>query len=232
MSEASKDRPTRRSWTPELALVVSVLSLLVSTLAIYFSSFAAPEDLTVAIRPQGLEQISTDTLNVTFVFTNLGKQAVAIERVVLIQIHKAASGVEDGERWQKIIPLAIDGFQPLTRLEDVIEGGVMTYRNATSAVFNNDEIKSTSLLVEPKSVAVLTATFNPRPVDILKEGALSHNFAIRFFDKKGVPHMHIVRAWRLNADIYKQNERGEMEPTGKIYSPSPNGTTTQLLPIK
>jgi hypothetical protein len=72
--------------TPVLALVVAVAALLWSGANTFFTWFWHPEDLRVSLRFPKPLQVGTNTLDITFFFSNMANQAVLIEDVAMDEL--------------------------------------------------------------------------------------------------------------------------------------------------
>jgi hypothetical protein len=69
--------------TPILALFVALAALLWSGANTFFTFFWHPEDLRVYLHFPTPLQVGTDTLEVNYLFTNMGNQAALIEDVAM-----------------------------------------------------------------------------------------------------------------------------------------------------
>lgn len=186
------------------ALGVACLSLIGSIVTIYFSFLDNSEDLKVTVAPVKLQQIGTDSLDTIFVFSNAGRRAAVIERVLLCQVEggeitgvKMTTGIADH------LEMILGGFQTIGRLEDKMEFGTLTYREPEAVQLNNADIANPSFFVPPNSVTLLQASFKPKKIDDLKKASpMEHSFLVRFYDRTGKRKHKHFRGWTLNAGDY------------------------------
>jgi hypothetical protein len=177
-------------YIPLAAIVISVLSLGISGFNLYQSYFARPEDLTVHITCHNTQIIGRGSVGLTLVFTNLGKQAIAIEKLTLFQNWGAAAKMSEVQSWKYVTDSEFPFERVYGQRVDVMlqNGTHVSGHEVREAVINGASAKTSSLLVAANSVAVVAANFDTEPVDLMNQGPLVQAIAIRFFDKTGSPH--------------------------------------------
>src|SRR5580704_1580608 len=97
---ARREQPIATRQKPSTAIVISVVALIWSMANTYFTFFWHPQDLRVYFRfPAPAAQVGTNTLNVNYIMSNMGNQAVLIEDVGIYELwinseHSTIRGAE------------------------------------------------------------------------------------------------------------------------------------------
>jgi hypothetical protein len=216
--------------TPVLALFVAGAALLWSGANTFFTWFWHPEDLRVYLRFPKPLQVGTDSLDITYVFSNMGNQTVLIEDVAMDELWVNNDRTNIGELHrcddvgylgntllthpppaeflQRHFPLG-DGalFAPVRPAKIYMEGAAASSSSAT---------------VEAGKMKVINATFETDPAPALEYNTVLICPVVRFFDSKGQPVLAVCRGWMSST----------ADPGGgTLFGPPAGGAPARLLPV-
>jgi hypothetical protein len=183
------------------------------------------QDLRLYLRFPTPEQVGTDTLNVNYLFTNMGNQAVLIEDVGIYELWvnmnmkhswssveklplcKADDDIFDGpEYWNSLLNSvpALKGKRQMKFADGVMLGdinpgaGGMTislYQPVDTYVDGAEE-KTSSATLEAGKMRVIATRFKTDPVPRDNYNTVVICPVIRYFDSRGHPQLAVCEGWQ------------------------------------
>jgi hypothetical protein len=208
------------------AIVISVVALIWSMANTYFTFFWHPQDLRVYFRfPAPAAQVGTNTLNVNYIMSNMGNQAVLIEDVGIYELwinseHSTIRGAEL-HFCEDTIVIRPESLAPGSRATlSTMKGVLVSLYQPVKTYIDGTEEKTSSISVEAGKMRVIATTFETDPVPRNDYNTAVICPVIRLFDSKGYPVLAVCEGW--------QSTR---VPLGTITSSPPNRPAARLLPI-
>lgn len=193
-----------------LSVVSACVALTGTGATIYYNFYWHPEQLQVSYR---ILHEKIDTSQASFIFTNNGRQAVAVETVKLMKAIESTSddACERASRHARKQADDIKGtdiYDTLTKNSEWVSSQVQDAQRPKVEYFDtayeikqpinitidNKDSQSTSLLVEAQSAKVLNLQYA-----ISFDGSKDeiYCFQINVFDRLGVYHTRIMPAWKV-----------------------------------
>lgn len=184
------------TYLPLISLALSVVAILISGVSLYLNFYWRPERLILTISGQKLvDSAPFGSFYVTLVFTNLGKQAVYIEQVALIQTGGEGGGLAARHEWEPLVRAGLHIFTGETHIKaGSSDRTIVNLYPATIVLIDTEKEDDPKMVVAPNDTGTMLLTFQILfKVPKTKASALS--FAIKFLDKRGESRMKIVPAW-------------------------------------
>jgi hypothetical protein len=216
-----------RNWISVLALVISIVSPLVT---LYFTYYRHIEDLRVYLRfPEPLE-VGSNTLHLNYFFSNRGNEPVMVEDVSIIELWiKSEKSNIGGAELQAcddptlFRPDFIAALPKQFRNEHVTmkSGASFSSFRPVKTYIDGTEGESSAATVEPGKMKAITTTFEPDPVRWENYNTVVICPVIRFFDSQGRPLVATCKAWQSTTPNIG----------GTLMGPPWGGPSAKLLPI-
>jgi hypothetical protein len=193
--------------------VISTLSLVIALsglgATIYYNFLWHPEQLQVSYR---VNHQKIDAAVVSLVFINNGRQAVAVDTIILMKAAAKApldaceltntyvqKQFKERDEWESVATMST-GTWITTQYEDY-DGTEVRYfdreyliKRTRKVSLDNKESSSPSFLVDPQSAKVLNVEY-----DASFDGSKNEIFCLQvsFFDRLGTLHSEVVPGWSL-----------------------------------
>jgi hypothetical protein len=219
--------------TAILALFVAVAALLWSGVNTFFTLFWQHSDLRVYLRFPKPMQVGTDTLDLSYLFSNMGNQGALVEDVSIYELWINSDhpdfGEEELHRCEDVSYIRPQ-FLAFTPREFRREHSQM-FKNKDGSLFaavqpdkiyiDGTEAKSAAVTVEAGKMRVIGATFG---TDLLPQAQYNTVVicpAINFFDSKGQPVLAVCEGWQSSSSPMG----------GTVSGPAAAGAPARLLPV-
>jgi hypothetical protein len=193
--KAENDRNNRATrLRSNIAIIISLVSSLVSAAAIYFANFYRPEDLVVNAYVVERNQVGSGHLDVSIVFTNAGKQPVAVERVLLALNYGPSTTIESSSDWKIAgqVWMRNDRMFPDGTIISMQDGTYLTEFSPKTVHLNNESASPNDAFLVPANAATLmSVAFGPNPIDE-RTGPIVQMIGLQFYDKLGNMRQKIV----------------------------------------
>ena len=189
--------------TPILALGVAFAALLWSIANTFIQFFWHPEDLRVYLRFPKPMQVGTNTLDITYYFSNMGNQAVLIEDMAMdelwvnsdrtniggAELHRCDDVGYLGNTLLTLPPPeeALRGHFPLK------DGALFAPVKPARTFIEGGETHSSSAIVEAGRMKAIGATFETDAAPGAEYNTVLICPVVRFFDSKGQPILAVCR---------------------------------------
>jgi hypothetical protein len=216
-----RERSSQRS---DIAVVVSVAAAVCSALfagaTFVFANFYRPEDLVVSARVLVVDQIGSPHLDVSLVFSNVGRQPIVIENVLLAQDYGKTARFENASDWNLAGSIWIRDVvsRPDGTVTNMQDGTHLVSFSPTSIRINNVDAPTPSASIGAGSASIFALGFRPTPIDLATEEIMLPMVAIQYYDQAGVMRRKILPLGLLD---WVQN--------GRRYAPSSG--SVRLLPF-
>jgi hypothetical protein len=188
------DKERSVDWFARIGLLITFIGLLINFAALYFSNFYKPEDLSLAARVSQRDQIGTDRLELTLVFTNRGTQPAVVEKIVLALLYGRAATIEGASDWKVEGAIWVPEHFTATpaRTTKMQDGTLLSVYDGSKVTLNNQSMPTTSALIAAGNVALMDLTFETAPINLSDDGPIVPSVAIRFYDKYGVTKDRVI----------------------------------------
>ena len=155
--------------------VLAIISLLISAVSlavtVIFNFFWHPEDLRMHVQMGNTEAVGKGPITVSFLFTNLASQAVAIEKIALAQMSGPKAKVEDCSWWGVSGRLdQISQHPSLPTRGTLYSGAPLSYYRPTKIVVDGKESGFEPSVIAANSVRLIVASFSPDPLNVTSDG--------------------------------------------------------------
>ena len=145
------------------------------------------------------EAVGKGPITVSFLFTNLGSQAAAIEKIAIAQMSGPKAKIEDCTWWGVTGRLEqINQHPSLPSKGSMYSGAPLSYCRPTKLILDGKETGVEPSVVPANSVRLIIASFNPDPVHIASEGPLIHCVLVSYYDRAGHLYSNGFAAWKLD----------------------------------
>ena len=202
-----------------VSVVAAIFSALFAGASFVFSNLYQPEDLVVSARVLVVDQIGTNRIDVSLVFTNAAKQPIVIENILLAEDYGKTALIETSLDWRLASQIWIrdvvsrpDGT--VTKMQD---GTHLVIFSPIKTRINNVDFPNPSAAIGAGSVSIFTLTFAPTPIDITAEMDILPMVAIQYYDKIGTMRRKVIPLGLL-----------DWIHMGRRYAPAPG--LVRLLP--
>jgi len=216
-----------------IALIVSVGNLIAY---VYLNFLWHPESLKVYFHFIDPKQVGTSTLDLSYIFTDSGKQSYLIDSIFIYEFWKKAPRPVTGTISEQLnmctqsivsAKSTVEAFLPM-QYEKVVhytlkDGGEAAAFHPVKIYNDGIEVKFPSTLVEAGKTKSVLATFTTDPLDKQKYDTVVICPTIRFFDGDGQPVVAMCKGWA--STIIPESEMGHVGQ----YFQGPGGPVT-LLP--
>jgi hypothetical protein len=191
---STKSRKTEKKNSDWWARALSIFSIALAVGGMYLTNFYRPESLVVNARVVEQAKVGSGSVDVSILFTNASKQAVAIENVFLslnygptARVENSADALLDRAIATREIGPILDGER-----KGLSDGSaVVTYRPKDVSL-NNQTLLSSTALIDANTAALMILHFETDPIDLGKEGPVVPMIAVNFYDKVGDRRRKII----------------------------------------
>jgi hypothetical protein len=203
-----------------VSVVAAILSALFAGSSFVFSNLYQPEDLVVSARVLSpMDQIGTNRIDVSLVFTNAAKQPIVIENILLAEDYGKTTRIETNNDWRMTSSIWIRDIvsRPDGQVENMQDGTHFVVFSPIKTRINNIDSPSPSGVISAGSASIFTLSFAPTPIDIETEIDILPMVAIQYYDKSGAMRRKVIPLGFLDWIQF-----------GRRYSPAPG--SMRLLP--
>jgi hypothetical protein len=217
---------TRFSWIQIVPVLLSTLALIASGFTIYFTFFWHFEDFVVYLRfPQPWQQLGTNTLDVSYFFSNTGNRTVFIEGVAIDELwiksdHPGSlgPGIEELDRcidydlfsptFKEFVPFSPSLFptsQIVTKHSPIVPtrpdykplpGVLLATVRPAKINIDGVEVKVATTPVEAGKMKAIGATFETEPLPATEYNVVAECPVINLFDSRGQPILAVCKGWQ------------------------------------
>lgn len=212
--------------TPEaaranIAIIISVLSAIVSASGVYLSNFHKPIDVSVLATVLRRAEVGTSSLQISLVFSNAGKRPAIIERVVLALLSGQSASIDDAADINLATQAFSDEFSPLpgpgrTRWR---KDALFEAYYPSSILLNNQFAVTAAAILPENSTSLSVLRFETEPRD-RKDGPIVVMIGVQIYDGVNVRKRVLVPIGTSDDPTKNGAHR---------YNPAP-GSLAKLLP--